>query len=125
MAIKHIGRHIMKKAVLGILAMALVVSMCAVTAFAAVPAGGYNFVDANGDGICDVCGAAHRSCPAGCGTAFTDADCDGICDNCGGYHRCGMAGTGCGAARGYGWGCGGHGGGHGHGHGHRHGGCGW
>ncbi len=63
--------------------------------------GGY--VDADGDGLCDTCGAASRACPnyvadngsgacgsyggscprgAGACSGYADADGDGICDNC-------------------------------------------
>ena len=56
-----------------------------------------NFVDADGDGICDNYGTN------GCGRNYVDADGDGVCDN---YATRG--GHGCGA-RGYGHGAGGHG----------------
>ena len=88
----------MKKTVFGVLAMVLVVSLCAATAFAAGPRCGRYYVDADGDGVCDNigsrcayvdadgdgvcdnCGARHGHW-AGCGGAFVDADGDGICDN--------------------------------------------
>lgn len=51
-----------------------------------------NFVDADGDGVCDTCGGTHDkarkrqrdrdrvpTCPN-----FVDVDGDGVCDNCGG-----------------------------------------
>ena len=97
----------MKKSILRVLSTALVLSMCAATAFAAGPCGGRYFVDADGDGVCDnagsrcayvdedgdglcdICGAEHRACVAGEGAAFVDADRDGICDNCGMHHWCG------------------------------------
>lgn len=41
------------------------------------------FRDADGDGICDVCGAAQTAATCSrCGNHYTDADGDGICDNC-------------------------------------------
>lgn len=81
----------MKKVVLGILGMAVVLSICAMTAFAAAPGRGPNFVDADGDGICDNCGVPHRrGMGAGCGRNFVDADGDGVCDNCGIVHQRGM-----------------------------------
>ena len=64
--------------------IAVALSMCTTTAFAAGHGCGRNFVDADGDGICD------NAC------VYTDADGDGICDNCGIDHWCGMAGDGCG-----------------------------
>ena len=47
----------MKKVLLGVLSAAIVLSMCMATAFAAGPRGGRCFVDADRDGIRDVCGA--------------------------------------------------------------------
>ena len=90
----------MRRALTGILAAVLAVSLCAATAFAAGPRCGRYYVDADGDGICDNigsrcvyvdadgngicdnCGARHGHW-AGCGGAFVDADGDGVCDNCG------------------------------------------
>ena len=43
----------MKKSLLGVLSTAIVLSVCATTAFAAGPGRGRHFVDADGDGICD------------------------------------------------------------------------
>lgn len=80
-------RNIMRKKFLSVLGMTVILSMYATTAFAACPRGGCNFVDADGDGICDNSGSM---------CIYTDADGDGICDNCGSYHWCGMAGIGCG-----------------------------
>ena len=109
----------MKKTLLGVLSTVIVLSVCAATAFAAGPRCGRNFVDADGDGICDnagsgcvyadadgdglcdVCGAEHGSCPTGEGAAFVDADGDGICDNYG----TGL-GLGHGCGRGHGSRCG-------------------
>lgn len=103
----------MKKALLGVLSTVIILSVCATTAFAAGPRFGRNFVDADGDGICDnagsgcvyadadgdglcdVCGAEHGSCLTGEGAAFVDADGDGICDNYGSGQ-----GRGCGYGRG-------------------------
>lgn len=110
----------MRKVFLGVLAAVIMLSAGADTAFAAGPRGGRCFVDADGDGICDVCGANYGSCLTGEGTAFADADGDGICDNCGLYHWCGMGGGNyidadgdgvcdnyvSGQFRGRGWGCG-------------------
>ena len=80
----------MKKIWKGTVAAALVLSVAATTAFAA---GGWrshsssyrwsgcqgaycgtNYVDANGDGICDNRGT-------GCGRNYLDANGDGVCDN--------------------------------------------
>ena len=70
----------MKKAILRVLSTALVLSMCAATAFAAGPCGGRYFVDADGDGVCD---------NAGSRCAYVDEDGDGLCDICGTHHWCG------------------------------------
>ncbi len=97
----------MKKLFSVLLAVALVLSIGATSAFAASDTRGVNFVDANSDGVCDVCGGVDAdgngicdSCPnggvrpqdgsgrragrgnAGQGAGFVDADGDGICDNC-------------------------------------------
>lgn len=90
----------MKKAFLGILAAVLVLSMCAMTAFAAGPGNGRCFADADGDGICDnyvpgQCRGTGRGCGAqgGRGGNFVDADGDGVCD----YYVSGQGqGGGCG-----------------------------
>ncbi len=47
---------------------------------------GVNFIDENGDGICD-------SLSRGDGTSYIDEDGDGICDNSGGGRNC----SGCGS----------------------------
>lgn len=75
----------MKKALLGVLFTVIVLSVCGTTAFAAGPGCGRNFVDTDGDGICD---------HAGSGCVYADADGDGLCDVCGAYHLCGTAGGG-------------------------------
>lgn len=80
----------MKKILMGTAIAALVLTVGVTGAFAA---GGRNYVDANGDGICDNRGNYCR---------FVDADGDGVCD----YH-----GTSCRYGGAYsGHGC--HGGGH-------------
>lgn len=71
----------MKKLLIGAAVTALVLTVGFTTAFAA---GGRNYVDANGDGVCDNRGSYCR---------YVDADGDGVCDN---------YGTGC---RGWGRGC--------------------
>lgn len=77
MATKHnVEENSMRKTLLSALGLVLALSMCATIAFAAGPGRGRNFVDTDGDGICD---------------------------NCGSYHWCGMAGTGQGS--GYDRGC--------------------
>lgn len=88
----------MKKAFLGVLSAAVVLSMCMATAFAAGPGRGRYFVDADGDGICD---------NAGNGCAYVDADGDGICDNYVSVQSVGY-GRGCHGGRGNGFrgGCG-------------------
>ena len=77
----------MGKVALRVLAMMMVLSLGAATAFAASPGSGGNYVDADGDGICDYAGSV---------CSFADADGDGLCDSCGTAHLRGMAGAGCG-----------------------------
>lgn len=56
------------------------------------------YIDADCDGLCDQCGAAHcKGHESGCKTRhcwgnYADADCNGICDNCG-YAHCGGEGA--------------------------------
>lgn len=91
----------MKKLLAGIVTMGLVLSVGGTTAFAAGAACGRNFidagnkgvcgyyntfcqfVDADGDGICDNCGLG------GCSIGYVDVDGDGVCDNYG-SGNCGM-----------------------------------
>lgn len=93
----------MRKLFSGLLAAALVLSLGTTSAFAChhggcvnyVEAGcGVNYVDADGDGICDNCGGT------GCGVNYVDADGDGVCDN----YASGW-GRGCGRGRGHGRHC--------------------
>ena len=63
----------MKKIRIAAIAAAVVLALGVTTAFAA---GGRNFVDADGDGICD-----NRGTGRGCW--YVDADGDGVCDNYG------------------------------------------
>ena len=119
----------MKKGLLGILAAALVLTMVTTGAMAAggswhhgarsgsasdsCHSGTCQYVDADGDGVCDNCGTACRYVDAdgdgvcdNCGTAcrYVDADSNGICDNagaCGGsHHGSGHHGSGRRACRG-------------------------
>ena len=74
---------------------------------------GWNFVDADGDGVCDNRGSGNQrlrtpGCRLGHGMGFVDADGDGVCDN--------RNGQGVGAQRGQGQGLD-HGRGHGNGNG--------
>lgn len=76
---------------------------------------GWNFVDADGDGVCDNWGSGNQrlrtpGCGLGQGQGFIDADNDGVCDN--------WNGQGAGVQRGQGRGLGqGQGQGHGNGNG--------
>ncbi len=92
----------MRKAFLGIIAMVIVLSVCAATAFAAGPGGGRCFADMDGDGICDNRGIYYQCSmtESGCGSNFTDADGDGICDNY--VSGQGQGGCGCGSHRSHG-----------------------
>lgn len=135
-----------KKKMVAVFAGALVVALALPTAALAAPGGGFGqlfascqgqglgmaimrsqatvdqacgraFVDADGDDVCDACGAEANSCKGyadadgdgvcdnyaagnGCGRGFVDENGDGVCDN-GGRGGCG-AGAGQGAGSGYG-----------------------
>lgn len=71
------------KKIATILTMLLILSVCSTTAFAAGPMNGRNFVDADGDGICDNYDSNGNGCGrrSGCGKGYVDADGDGVCDN--------------------------------------------
>lgn len=89
----------MRKEFLGVLATVFVLSVGTTNVFAAGPAAGRNFIDTNGDGVCDYannickyvdadedgvcdsCGVVHGSCVGKNEKKFVDADGDGICDN--------------------------------------------
>ncbi|WP_125115251.1 hypothetical protein [Agathobaculum sp. Marseille-P7918] len=86
----------MKKMVMGTVSAALVLSLAVTGAFAAGNGRGRNYVDANGDGVCDNYGTGRGqyfvdangdgvcdNCGTGRGQYFVDADGDGVCDNCG------------------------------------------
>lgn len=62
----------MKRLLTGIAAMALIISVSSITAFAARGGRGRNFVDNNKDGVCDY---YNTSCQ------YVDNDGDGVCDN--------------------------------------------
>ena len=74
-----------KKAVVGLLAVSMVASVGAVSAFAAGT--GRNFADADGNGVCDnysvekTVSRAAGALQKGSGQNFVDADNDGICVN--------------------------------------------
>lgn len=61
--------------------MALIFSVCGTTAIAARPVAGRNYVDADGDGVCDNYGNYGNGCGRRSGCGYVDADGDGICDN--------------------------------------------
>ena len=74
-----------------ILTTALIFCMCSTTVVSARHMNRRNFVDADGDGVCD--NYSHNSNGCGrhsnCGKGYVDADGDGVCDNydsnCKGY----------------------------------------
>lgn len=66
----------MKKVMTGILAAALVLTVGTTSAFAVGRRA--NYVDANGDGVCDNYGTGR-----GQGMYYVDANGDGVCDNYG------------------------------------------
>lgn len=74
---------------------------------------GWNFVDADGDGVCDNWGSGNQrlrtpGCGLGQGQGFIDADNDGVCDNwngqCAGVQRGQGRGLGQGQGQGQGHG---------------------
>lgn len=69
----------MKKIAAGIAAAALILTLSTASAFAAGRGYRGNFLDENGDGICDNRGTA--LCEGRSGCSFTDENGDGICDN--------------------------------------------
>lgn len=79
----------MKKLLTGIAVIALVVSIGSTSALAAGRGCGRNFVDSDGNGVCD----NYDSNGCGNGAGFVDADGDGVCDNYGS--------NGCGNGAGY------------------------
>lgn len=69
------------KKILAITAAAAMIAGTAVYASAHCGGGrGINYIDANGDGVCDYCG--NTGC-GGHGRYYIDADGDGVCDNYG------------------------------------------
>lgn len=64
----------MKKLLTGIIGLALVISVCSTTAFAAGHGHGRHHTDRNNDVVCDYCNTFCK---------FVDDNEDGICDNCG------------------------------------------
>lgn len=70
-----------KKAAVGALTVVMVLSIGGISAFATENEYGRNFVDVDGDGICDNRDVERVSCKE-YGRDFVDADEDGICDNC-------------------------------------------
>ena len=78
----------MRSAFLSILATVITLSFGATSAG---PWSGWNYVDTDGDGVCDYAGSM---------CAYVDEDGDGLCDVCDTYRWCGAhwrgAGRGCG-----------------------------
>lgn len=89
MTIKKYGGIIMKKVCSGVLAMVIALSLGTSAAFGAGPGAGCNYVDADGDGVCDNYGI-NCGCTGAenCGWNFVDEDGDGICD----YYEAGQRG---------------------------------
>ena len=87
----------MKRILIGVLTAIMVLLIGTTSARAAIPGSGYgrNFVDEDGNGVCDFTGKCCRyvdadldevrdnrtTCQNGYGSGFVDADGDGICDN--------------------------------------------
>ena len=73
----------MKKVLTGILVVALLFSVGAISVIAASAGRGSNFVDADQDGVCDNSDVTNSTGGNGFGynNRFVDADQDGVCDN--------------------------------------------
>ena len=74
----------MKKIFFGVLLTAIALSAGTESVVVAGPGAGRNYVDADGDGVCDNTGAEK------CGQNYVDADGDGVCDNSGTNEECGQ-----------------------------------
>ena len=95
-----------KKIISAALTLALVLAVCITGAFAAhggfgrgsgtCLSSGQNFIDEDGDGLCDNWAGGGGWC--GNGQCFIDEDGDGVCDN---WTSRPMDGTGLGAVRGH------------------------
>lgn len=91
----------MKKVFAGLLAAAMVFSATTTMVSAAGRGMGRNYVDADGDGVCDNWGTCSYVDADGDGVCdnwgtcgYVDEDGDGICDNCGVAHGNYLAGNG-------------------------------
>ena len=85
----------MKKLLAGTLIAASVLCIGGTGVLAAAPGRGQNFIDSDGNGICDHLETSLTDGIRGGGMNFTDEDGDGICDNYGiGNAGTGNAGTG-------------------------------
>ena len=73
----------MKKMITAILTAALVLSIGAISTFAAAPGQNANYTDADNDGVCDnyVPVKSAKGTGAGQNANYTDANNDGVCDN--------------------------------------------
>ena len=71
----------MRKAFLEILAVVIVLSVGATSAFAAGSKAERNFVDVDGDGVCDLANGICDNFGVEYGRNYADADGDGICDH--------------------------------------------
>ena len=73
----------MKKMITAILTAALVLSIGAISTFAAAPGQNANYTDADNDGVCDnyVPVKSAKGTGAGQNANYIDANNDGVCDN--------------------------------------------
>ena len=71
------------KKIAATLTIALILSVFSTAVTAAGPGNGRNYVDADGNGVCDNAGSNGNGCGrrSGCGKGYVDADGNGICDN--------------------------------------------
>ena len=73
------------KKIAATLTIALILSVFSTAVTAAGPGNGRNYVDADGNGVCDNAGSNGNGCGRrnGCGKGYADTDGDGVCDNAG------------------------------------------
>lgn len=71
------------KKIAATLTIALILSVFSTAVTAAGPGNGRNYVDADGNGVCDNAGSNGNGCGrrSGCGKGYADADGNGVCDN--------------------------------------------
>ena len=71
----------MKKTVIGILAPIIALFLVTTSVLAAGNGNGKNYVDSDGDGVCDNRNVSLSRNGNGSGKNYVDSDGDGVCDN--------------------------------------------